>query len=147
MLAGFDPLLLAEVGFESDEIDGIFDDDKEDDFDLEEELVNVVNPVSKYGEIYQLGKHRLMCGDATKDEDLNRLMAGSKAQMCFTDPPYNVNYTGGMGTHDKNERDGIMNDKMSKEDFYQFLLAVCKNIIKVTGGDLCVYVLNRVGHA
>ena len=64
------------------------DEVKEDDFEVEPSK----NPTSKLGDIYQLGEHRLMCGDSTNAEQVAKLMNGEKADMIFTDPPYNVNY-------------------------------------------------------
>lgn len=69
------------------------------------------------GKIYQLGRHRLMCGDSTKPSDVKTLMGGQLADMVFTDPPYNVDYKG----QGKNTKRGILNDKMSAPQFYQFL--------------------------
>ena len=63
---------------------------EEDDYDLEEKLKNIKEPKSKYGDIYQLGNHRLMCGDSTKEEDVHKLMNGNKAKCIFTSPPYNM---------------------------------------------------------
>jgi site-specific DNA-methyltransferase (adenine-specific) len=83
--------------------------------------VDEVEVVSELGKIYQLGSHRLMCGDATKEEDVAKLMDGETASMIFTDPPYNVNYEGSMNAEGKNEREGIMNDDMTDEDFSKFL--------------------------
>lgn len=96
------------------------------------------NPVSKPGEIYQLGEHRLMCGSSTDPKDVERLMNGEKAAMCFTDPPYNVDYQGGMSTHDQNKRQGIMNDKMDDASFYTFLADACKNIVGNTVGAIYI---------
>lgn len=105
----------------------------------EDEVPEVTDePISKYGEVYELGPHRVMCGDATKIEDVNTLMQKEKANMVFTDPPYNVDYTGGMGTHEKNERSGIMNDKMTAEQFQEFLQSVCKNIMEKTTGGIYI---------
>lgn len=73
-------------------------------------------PKSKLGDLYQLGSHRLLCGDATKIEDVERLMDGQKADMWLTDPPYNVEYTG--KTKDALK---IENDSMDDESFRQFL--------------------------
>ncbi len=81
--------------------------------------------LTRKGDIYELGDHRLMCGDSTDIKDFEKLMDGKKADMVFTDPPYNVNYLGG---NTNNEREGIENDKMLKSDFFLFLKAVCKNI-------------------
>lgn len=85
---------------------------KEDDFDDEKDKVETV---CKKGDIWLLGQHRLMCGDSTLPEDVARLMDGEKADMTFTDPPYNIGY---MGVKDKRS---IKNDKMSNEDFVDFL--------------------------
>lgn len=81
---------MSEFGFDLDDIFGEEKEVEEDDFDgeLPEE------PKSKLGEIYQLGNHRLMCGDSTKPEDVEKLMNGEKADMVFTDPPYGVDYEG-----------------------------------------------------
>jgi DNA modification methylase len=91
--------------------------------------------ISKRGEIYQLGRHRLMCGDATSIEDVEALMDGKKADMVFTDPPYNVDYTGGMGGDgNKPLRDKIANDSMTSDQFYEFLFKSVSNMISVTDG-------------
>ena len=98
-------------GFES------YEDDEpqevvEDDYEVEvpEE------PKAKYGDIYQLGKHRLMCGDSTSIDDVSKLMNGETVDLLITDPPYNVNYEG--KTKDKLK---IENDKMDNDNFRQFL--------------------------
>lgn len=85
----------------------------EDEFDVElpEE------PKAKPGDVYQLGEHRLMCGDSTSIDDVEKLMNGNKADMLLTDPPYNVNYEG--GTKDKLK---IKNDNMDNDSFRQFLV-------------------------
>ena len=61
------------------------------------EVDETAEPVSKLGEVYQLGRHRLMCGDSTKIEDVEKLMNGQKADMVFTDPPYGVERDSGFG--------------------------------------------------
>lgn len=107
--------------------------------DLEEEPLEAkIEPLAKPGELYQLGRHRVICGDSTSRETIEKLMAGEKADMVFTDPPYNVDYTGGMGTHEKNDRQGILNDKMSASQFYQFLLAACRNMIDFSSGGIYI---------
>ena len=90
----------------------------EDEFDIEvpEE------PKAKLGDVYQLGKHRLMCGDSTNIDDVEKLMNGNKANMLLTDPPYNVNYEG--GTKDKLK---IKNDNMDNDSFKQFLIDAFSN--------------------
>ena len=81
----------------------------EDDFEVELPK----EPKSKLGQIYQLGRHRLMCGDSTKQEDVEKLMGGKLADMLLTDPPYNVNYEGSAGK--------IKNDNMDDSSFREFL--------------------------
>jgi len=104
------------TGFSDDELDdimGTYDGVQEDDYEIEVPD----NPKSKLGDIYQLGRHRLMCGDSTKKEDVERLMGGARADLFLTDPPYNVDYTG--GTKDALK---IENDKQDDASFRQFLV-------------------------
>lgn len=91
---------------------------KEDDFKTE---INVPKtPKSKRGDLYIMNGHRLMCGDSTDLEDVEKLMDGEKAKMVFTDPPYNVDYSG----RGKETSNTILNDKMSPEQFDKFLNGV-----------------------
>jgi DNA modification methylase len=96
LLAEFDESLLADVGFDSEELDAIFDIDVEesDTFDLEKELrkLDITKITVKKGDVYQLGESRLMCGDSTIAEDFDKLMNNEQADMCMTDPPYILDY-------------------------------------------------------
>lgn len=117
------------TGFNVDELDDIFQVEEEqeiveDDFDIEPPE----EPKAKLGDIYQLGNHRLMCGDSTSEEDVEKLMNGNKADMVFTDPPYNIAYS---GIKDKRT---IENDKMNDEDFVDFLE---KSIMKCDTAYVC----------
>lgn len=85
---------------------------EEDNYDIDEVLEE--EPKSKSGQIYQLGKHRLMVGDSTNDKDVEKLMNGKKADLLFTDPPYNVNVSNSEGMT-------IENDNMSNNEFKEFL--------------------------
>lgn len=94
-------------------------------------------PKSKYGEVYQLGRHRVMCGDSTKKDDVEKLMDGKKADMVFTDPPYNIAYKG-QGKNTSNE---IIGDDVMSDAFDIFLTKVFANFresTKAGGGKLCV---------
>lgn len=111
------------TGFEAPEIDELFRTDKdvkEDNFDVDMALE--AEPFVKLGDIWLLGKHRMMCSDSTDSSQVSILMDGKKANMCVTDPPYNCAYKGGTGMT-------IMNDKWTdSEAFYHFLLDAFKNI-------------------
>ena len=102
---------------------------EEDNFDISPPKV----PTSKYGEIYQLGKHKLMCGDSTKEEDVKLLMAGELADLLLTDPPYNVDYSGTAGK--------IINDNMEGSEFQEFLSAlfITADSVLKPGGSFYVW--------
>ena len=95
-------------------------------------------PKSKLGDLYELGGNRLLCGDATSAEDMIRLMGKVKADMIFTDPPYNVNYNGSG----KNTDTKILNDKMSDANFLDFLVATFKNARTAIKGGAGSYVFH-----
>lgn len=103
LLAKFDESFLADIGFSSGELDGIFDIDIPEEFNLEKELqkLNIQQIDVKKGNIYSLGESRLMCGDSTIEADMLKLMNGEKADMCFTDPPYILDYLNGKKKHGK----------------------------------------------
>lgn len=114
-------------------------DPKEDDFDIEKAVEESQSTDIKLGDVFQLGIHRLLCGDATKNADFVSLMGKSDAEMVFTDPPYNVDYQGGMhGDGSQSKRRKILNDKMSGDKFFQFLEAVMHNLVSFTKGGFYV---------
>ena len=133
---GFDPSQYATgPAADPNEADKV----KEDDFDPDAEHYE---PVTRQGDIWLLGNHRLMCGDSTKTEDVARLMQGEKADLWLTDPPYNVEYVGAkdrmlshMGAKELKHEE-IENDVMSNEEFADFLKKAFKN---------CADVLKDVG--
>jgi DNA modification methylase len=94
-------------------------------------------PVSVRGEIYELGQHRLMCGDSCSLDDVTLLMDGKKADMVFTDPPYNVNYGETMKDELRGGNRTIMNDNMG-DAFPQFLNDVCVNLVMFTKGAIYI---------
>ena len=125
------------TGFDSKELDDLFKDTlkdgiHDDDFDVEEELKKPA--ISKLGDIWTLGRHRLICGDSTKKETYDVLMNKKKANLCVTDPPYNVNYEGTAGK--------IKNDHMANDAFYQFLLDAFINIEEALADDASIYVFH-----
>lgn len=117
-----------------DETTGLHEDDYEVSLPKE--------PKSKVGDVYILGRHRLMCGDATKQEDVQRLTNGKVVDLWVTDPPYNVNYNG-KGSPNSEEKAGrtIANDNMDEGRFYQFLrdsFANARDVLKRGGVILCL---------
>ena len=125
------------TGFDPAEIDDLFKDTlqdgiKDDDFDVEEELQKPT--VTQPGDIWSLGRHRLICGDSTKADTFAQLMAGVKANLVITDPPYNVNYEGSAGK--------IKNDNMENDAFYQFLLDAFTNTEGAMADDASIYVFH-----
>lgn len=108
---------LDQAGFDV-ELTGFSKDLLQDEDEKDNEVPEIpTTPKTVEGDLYELGDHRLLCGDSTKAVDMEKLMNGHKADMVFTDPPYNVDYKGAG----KNTSDGIMNDKMSDDAFYLFL--------------------------
>ena len=102
LLAQFDESFLADLGFDSEELDNIFEDDTtEDIFDLEKELekLNINEITVKKGEVYEIDGSRLMIGDSTVESDITRLMDGHRADMVMTDPPYILDYLHGKTRH------------------------------------------------
>lgn len=92
----------------------------------------------KLGDLVELGDHRILCADSTKPETFVKLMSGKKADMVFTDPPYNVDYKGSG----KKTSDGIMNDKMSNEAFDKFLVESFKMIAENTKKTAGCYIFH-----
>ena len=105
LLANFAEDLLVDIGFSSEELDDIFDldEDNPETFDLKKELekLNIKEIVIQKGDIWQLGDSKLMCGDSTVESDVLKLMNGEKADMCFTDPPYILDYLHGKKKNGK----------------------------------------------
>ena len=125
------------TGFDAAEIDALFKDSlkdqlKEDNFDVDGELKKPA--ISKPGDVWLLGRHRLVCGDSTKPETYGALMDGKKANLVVTDPPYNVNYQGTAGK--------IQNDNLSNDAFYNFLLDAFTNTEQVMEQDASIYVFH-----
>ena len=128
---------MALTGFDAAELDELFKTDVEDSveddsFDVDAELQKPA--VSKQGDLWLLGSHRLFVGDSTKAETYEKLMDGKKANLVVTDPPYNVNYEGSAGK--------IKNDNLEDEKFYSFLLDAFKNAETAMVDDASIYVFH-----
>lgn len=115
------------TGFNVDELDDILGKNEEEVEIVEDEVPEVPEePKAKLGDIYQLGNHRLMCGDSTSVDDVEKLMNGVKADMVFTDPPYNVAFNGRSGNFDVIKNDDLSDDEF--EDFINATISIIKYI-------------------
>ena len=125
------------TGFEAAEVEQLFSkihhkDIKEDDFDVEAELKKPT--FSRMGDVWLLGNHRVVCGDALQPETYTTLMDGKKANLVLTDPPYNVNVEEMAGK--------IRNDNMADSDFYKFLFAAFVNMEQSMEREASIYVFH-----
>lgn len=124
-LTGFDKDLLIEP-------------DEKDDI-----IPENVSTRAKLGDVWQLGRHRVVCGDSTKKEDVERLMDGKKADMVFTDPPYNVDYEGGFDrqtmSKEKKKWGKIENDNMSPEAWANFTDGYLQQIVENCEGPVYIF--------
>ena len=128
----FDISLLGFDDAELNKLLGGLEDVKDDDFDVDAELKKPA--ITKPGDLWILGKHRLVCGDSTKEDTFSLLMDGKLANLVVTDPPYNVNYEGTAGK--------IQNDNMADGKFYQFLFDAFVLTEKAMARDASIYVFH-----
>ena len=123
------------TGFDENEISdllGTADDTHDDDFAVDSELDKPT--FSQPGDLWHLGKHTLLCGDATKTESYQKLLGDHKVNLVLTDPPYNVDYSSKAGK--------IKNDHQTDDKFYQFLLAAFQNTNQAMANDASIYVFH-----
>jgi len=146
-------------GFDSDEISNLLDriaakeGQGEDDFDLADALEAAEGKpaITKPGEVIQLGQHRLMCGDSSKPEDVERLLNKRRVDLVFTDPPYNVDYYGGNRPNPKKARpkpsrqwERIYMDNLSQEEYESWLGKILQNLLGSLSSGAPFYIWN--GH-
>lgn len=113
------------LGFDDNFLDGLFEKEPIEGLTDEDAVPEAPEtPITVQGDVWVLGNHRLMCGDSTSIDAVEKLMNGTKADMVFTDPPYNVAFNGRSGKHDV-----IKNDDLPKVEFEQFISEVC-NVIR-----------------
>lgn len=146
-LTGFDATEISEL------LDGLEDRGDEDDFDLADALDAAAGepPVTQVGELIELGRHRLLCGDSAKSEDVLRLLDGRKADLVFTDPPYNVNYYGGNRPAPRTARpkksrswQRIYMDDLDQDAYEEWLGKIMQNTFAASAPGASFYVWN--GH-
>lgn len=145
---------IGATGFERDELSDLIADViipetvSDDYFDEDKVIEEMAEPRVKLGEVWQLGQHRLMCGDSTSADDVIKLMGGEKASLIVTDPPYNINYEEKIeslnraGVKSSRKENHIENDHMSSSQFYDFLLAAFRNMGSVVKPGAAFYVFH-----
>ena len=144
LLKAFDTGLLLDVGFTPDDLNNFFDDVlsiTDDNFNVKEELGKIVTPESKSGDLYQLGDHRLFCGNSLETNDVEKLMGTDKAQMIYCDPPYNIglDYRKGIGTNSKYTPDKLVNDSKDTDGYKTFIESSLKNALVAGKPDVHVF--------
>ncbi|MET3504954.1 DNA-methyltransferase [Halalkalibacter oceani] len=115
---------------------------EEDDFDVEAAVENIKEPETNYGEVWKLGRHLLVCGDATNLGDIQKLMKGDKADLVITDPPYNVAVESDSIKLNKSGRESILNDDMTTEEFDSFLDGVFRSYDYLMKDSAAIYVFH-----
>lgn len=130
--ADFDVSLLGFNNAELNKLLSGIEDVKDDDFDVDAELQK--SAITQLGDLWLLGRHRLVCGDSTKPDTFALLMDGKQANLVVTDPPYNVNYEGTAGK--------IKNDNMADDKFYQFLFDAFFLTEKAMARDASIYIFH-----
>jgi DNA modification methylase len=134
--AGFD---LELTGFSTEEWEALIAGEETDKEGLTDEnaVPEVVEPISKPGDLWVLGENKVLCGDATKLDDYKRLLGDELVDMTFTDPPYNVNYANTAKDKMRGKNRPIMNDNLG-DSFEQFLKDACANIVVYTKGAIYI---------
>lgn len=141
------------TGFDLPEISSLLDQDaqdREDDFDFDAAVEAITEPITKLGDLIELGEHRILCGDSSKPEDLKRLLEDNPVHLLHTDPPYNVNYYGGNRPNPKarpkksRQWEKIYHDNLTQDEYEGWLTKIFQNLTPVLAEGACFYIWN--GH-
>lgn len=132
LTSDFDIDILNSLGFDPEQISDYYETEKDGQIG-DDEIPEEIEPMCKPGDLFQLGDHRLMCGDSTKKADVQKLMGGETADLIFTDPPYGVSYEG-------TNHEIIKNDDLRGDALYQLLNKAFKNLFEFSKANPAVYV-------
>ncbi len=141
-LKSFDLEILTQAGFDEMTLAKFWDEDKdvkEDDFDVENELEKIKDPKTKLGDLITLGNHKVLCGDSTKQENLNRLFGDERASAIYSDPVYNleIDYDGGIGGNQN--YGGSVKDNRTFEEYKTFIRDSLKCALAVSNPSVHVF--------
>lgn len=137
-LKAFEMELLLDVGFGDTDLSHIWDDaleTEDDQFDEDAELEKIKTPKTKLGDLYQLGSHRLLCGDAMDSDVVKRLVGKNKIDMIYTDVPYNIDLDYNKGISNAKQYGGKTNDAKTDAEYETFLSTLIQNAIGVAAPD------------
>ncbi|MCU0660392.1 MAG: DNA modification methylase [Candidatus Pacebacteria bacterium] len=138
----FDETTLSDVGFSAEELEDIFTelDTSKDEFDTEKELKKIRKPKSKRGDLYQLGPHRLYCGDSTDIESVKKVVGDEKIDMVYNDPIYNTKWLSyGSGVGGKKNYGGTVDDNKTDDEYADFLTKTMENALSVCNKDAHIF--------
>lgn len=138
----FDTEILLDSGFDKEELSGLFTDlleTEDDEFDVDKEVKKIKKPKSKVGELYQLGPHRLYCGDSTKIESVEKVVGDNKIDMIYCDPVYNINLSYEKGIGGTKNYGGSATDKKTETEYESFLIKTIENALAVSSKDAHVF--------
>lgn len=139
LLKGFEMDLLIDLGFDQKELDDIWNKELKKEFDVEKELKEIKKAKTKLGDIIHLGNNRLICGDSTKVETLERLFGDERASMIMSDPIYNISIDYNKGIGGKQSYGGMVNDSKTDEEYKVFLKSSMEAALTVTKPDAHVF--------
>lgn len=142
LLKDFNVELLLDVGFNDADLSHIWDDQlgtEDDYFDLEKTIAEIGTPKTKLGDFYQLGRHRLMCGDATDPAVVKRLVGSKLASMIYVDPPYNISLDYHKGVSTVGKYGGKTQDSKTDNEYEDFLSKLLSNALNVSLPDCHVF--------
>lgn len=142
LLKQFDVEILLETGFDDSDLSAIWDDclaTEEDDFQTEKEIAKIKKTDIKLGDMFCLGNHILYCCDSTNANNIKKLMGGEKANMAYSDSPYNINVNYSKGIGGKCNYGGDVDDNKSDEEYKEFLKKTIANSIAVCHKDAHVF--------
>ncbi len=139
LLKDFEMDLLIDLGFDQKELDDIWNKELKKDFDVEKELKKITKATTKSGDIIELGKNRLICGDSTKPETLTRLFGDERASMIMSDPIYNIAVDYNKGIGGKQSYGGTVDDNKSDSEYKTFLKSSMEAGLAVTKPDAHIF--------
>lgn len=141
-LKSFDIGTLLDIGFDEDNLSNIWNENLEtedDGFDVEKELAKIGKPKTKLGDLYQLGHHRLICGDSTDPAVLKKLVGKDSVSMIYSDPVYNIGVDYNKGIGGKKSYGGEVNDKRTDTEYKTFLCKTLEVALSISNPDTHIY--------